>query len=123
MSLLLAVRMLRPDASQEQVDFFLGPIIEQAQPCLDNYSEDAQNQALAYLFAHMTQGTSGGQITSERTRTGAQRSYKEMTGTGLGSTTYGQYLLNMSGAAECLRAVIDGNKRFAVSVNPKRRCL
>lgn len=123
MNLLLAVRMLRPDASQEQVDFYLNPIIEQAQPCLDNYSEEAQNQALAYLFAHMTQGTSGGQITSERTRTGAQRSYKEMTGTGLGSTTYGQYLLNMSGAAECLRAVVDSGKRFAVSVNPKRRCL
>lgn len=120
MSLLLAVRMLRPDATQEQVDFFLGPIIEQAKPCLDNYSEEAQNQALAYLFAHMTQGTSGGQITSERTRTGAQRSYAQLTGTGLNSTQYGQYLLNMSGAAECLRAVIDSGKRFAVSVNPKR---
>lgn len=123
MSLLLAVQILVPTATQDQVDFFLGPIIEQAQPCLDNYSEDAQNQALAYLFAHMTQGTSGGQITSERTRTGAQRSYAQLTGTGLNSTQYGQYLLNMSGAAECLRAVVDSGKRFAVSVNTKRRYL
>ena len=120
MSLLLAVKILQPDATQEQVDFFLGPIIEQVQPCLDNYSEEAQNQALAYLFAHMTTATGGGQITSERTRTGAQRSYAQLTGTGLNSTQYGQYLANMSGAAECLRDVIDGGKRFAVSVNPKR---
>lgn len=123
MSLLTAVQILRPDATQAQIDFFLSPIIDKAQACLDNYPENEVNQALSYLFAHMTQSATGGQITSERTRTGAQRSYKEMTGTGLGSTTYGQYLLNMSGAAECLRAVVDSNKRFAVSVNPKKgRC-
>ena len=123
MSLLLAVRILRPSATQEQVDFYLGPIIEQAQPCLDNYSEEAQNQALAYLFAHMTQQAEGGQITSERTRTGAQRSYATLTGSGLSSTQFGQYLANMSGPAECLRAVIDSGKRFAVSINPKKgRC-
>ena len=122
MSLLTAVRILRPDATQNQVDFYLGPIIEQAQACLDNYSEDAQNQALAYLFAHLTTATNGGQITSETTRTGASRSFAQLSGTGLNSTQYGQFLANMSGPAECLRAVIDSGKRFAVSVNPKRRC-
>lgn len=120
MTLLASVQMLSPNATQEQVDFFLGPIIAKAQPCLDNYPEDEQWQALSYLFAHMQQQTNGGQITSERTRTGAQRSFKELQGSGLQATQYGQFLANMSGAAECLRAVLDAGKRFAVSINPRR---
>lgn len=119
MTLLAAVQILKPSATQEQVDFYLNPIIDKAQACLDNYSEDEQNQALAYLFAHLTTQSSGGQITSERTRTGAQRAYAQTVGSGLMSTQFGQWLLNMSGAAQCLVGVVE-SKRFAVSVNPKR---
>lgn len=120
MALIDSVQILRPDATETTIDFYLGPVMAKAQSCLDNYPEDEQWQALAYLYAHMTEQTQGGRIVSEKTRTGASRTYSEKTGKGLSSSTYGEALRGMTGAAQCLVAVVDRSDRFGVSLNPKR---
>jgi hypothetical protein len=118
MSVLTQVQIFYPSATFDQVNFYLFPLLSQIQPCLDNYPEEQQEQALALYLLHVFTLNNGGQVTSESTRTGASRSYAGLQlGAGLMATHYGNQLLALSGAADCIKAAIDKPQRFARSVN------
>ncbi len=118
MSVLTQVQIFYPSATSDQVNFYLFPLLSKIQPCLDNYPEEQQEQALALYLLHVLMLNNGGQVTSESTRTGASRSYAAMQlGAGLMATHYGNQLLALSGAADCIKAVVDKPQRFARSLN------
>jgi hypothetical protein len=118
MSILTQVQIFNPSITQPMVDFYVVPLLAQIQPCLDNYTEAEQEQALALYVLHSVMLNQGGQVTSESTRTGASRSYAALqAGVGLSATHYGNQLLALSGAADCIKAAIDKPQRFARSVN------
>lgn len=116
MSVLLKVNIFMPQVTKAMVDFYIDALPESVSMCLANYSEDEQEQALALYVMHNITLSSGGQVVSDRTRTGAARTYAAPTGSGLKATNYGSQLLALSGAAKCLIASKRSARPFAHSV-------
>lgn len=111
------INALKPDTSPDQIALYL-PIAESITQCLERFGADMAELTQALLVLHyIDQATSDGQVTSERTRTGASATYAQaLSGDGLASTKYGRQLLGMPTLA-CVQRLYKG-ARFARSIRP-----
>jgi len=91
MSVLTVLQKWLPAATQSDVDIYID-LFADAAPCLSGYTQPIQDLTIALAIAHMMTMSSGGQVTSEKTRTGASASYSIWTGKGIESTQFGQQL-------------------------------
>ena len=118
MTVLSTLQTLIPSATQVNVDIYSDLFLDAA-TCLANYPQSVQDLTIALAIAHMMTMSSGGQVTSEKTRTGASASYSVWTGQGLLSTQFGQQL-NALPSGQCVIGLFSKPQRFAVSINPCR---
>ena len=118
MSVLTVLQNYIPSATQADVDIYID-LFDDAAACLSNYPQTVQDLTLALAIAHMMTMGSGGQVTSEKTRTGASASYSVWTGQGLLSTQYGQQLNGLP-SGQCVISLFSQPQRFAKSIKPCR---
>lgn len=116
MSVLTVLQTMILSATQDTVDIYID-LFADATTCLSNYPESVQDLTIALAIAHMLTMSSGGQVTSEKTRTGASASYSAWTGQGLLATQYGQQLNGLP-SGQCVVNLFSQPQRFARSVNP-----
>lgn len=116
MTVITKVKSLVPNASNEAVGMYL-ELFDEADACLANYPKSVQELTKALAIAHMLTMNNGGQVTSERTRTGASASYAVWTGQGLLSTQFGQQLNGLP-SGQCVISLFSKPQRFARSVKP-----
>ena len=118
MSVLTVLQNYIPSATQDDVDIYID-LFDDATDCLSNYPQTVQDLTLALAIAHMMTMSSGGQVASEQTRTGASASYSVWTGRGLLSTQYGQQLNGLP-SGQCVISLFSQSQRFAKSIKPCR---
>lgn len=116
MSVLTVLQKWIPSATQGDVDMYIN-LFDEAAQCLSNYPESVQDFTIALAIAHMMTMSSGGQVTSEKTRTGASASYDVWTGKGIESTQFGQQL-NALPSGSCVIGLFSKPQRFIKSINP-----
>lgn len=116
MSVLTVLQKFVPGATQDDVDIYID-LFADAAPCLSGYTQPIQDLTIALAMAHMMTMSSGGQVTSERTRTGASASYSVWTGKGIESTQFGQQL-NALPSGSCVIGLFSKPQRFIKSINP-----
>lgn len=116
MSVLTVLQRFVPAATQDDVDIYIG-LFADASACLSGYTQNIQDLTIALAIAHMMTMSSGGQVTSEKTRTGASASYSVWTGKGIESTQFGQQL-NALPSGSCVIGLFSKPQRFAVSIKP-----
>lgn len=116
MSVLTVLQTFIPSATQDTVDMYID-LFDDALVCLATYPQSVQDLTIALAIAHMITMSSGGQVKSEKTRTGASASYGTWTGQGLLSTTFGQQLNGLP-SGKCVINLFSQPQRFFKSVTP-----
>lgn len=116
MTVLTTLQKMIPTATQSDVDMYID-LFADATACLANYAQSVQDLTQALAIAHMMTQNSGGQVKSEKTRTGANASYNIWTGQGLLSTTFGQQL-NTLPSGQCVISLFSKPPRFIRGVTP-----
>ena len=116
MSVLTVLQTMIPGATQDTVDIYID-LFDDATVCLATYPQSTQDLTIALAIAHMLTMSSGGQVTSEKTRTGASASYSAWTGQGLLATQYGQQLNGLP-SGQCIIPLFSQPQRFARSILP-----
>ena len=118
MTVLSNLQRLVPGATQSDVDMY-GDLFLDAETCLSNYPQSVQDLTIALAIAYMMTLNAGGQVTSERTRTGASATYAAWSGSGLLGNQFGQQL-NSLPSGQCIIGLFSKPQRFAVSIKPCR---
>lgn len=116
MSTVALIKEFIPGASDTLISAYLTSF-DAALPCLESYPQDVQDLTLALAVAHLLDESGSQQVTSEKTRTGASATYKEITGEGLLSTRFGVQLSRMP-SSKCITALLTPS-RFGKSLTPR----
>lgn len=122
MTLLERVQALLPSASASLVDMYYD-MVKGAEKCLERHGDaDYVQTMIALAIAHLIlAGQQDGELSSERTRTGAAATYAVKSGSGINSTRFGRQLLGFVGSS-CLTNIIAPKRRFAHSIAPRWDC-